>query len=108
LEVKGSKNQIGLDEFSSFVPKILADFQAQGCQSKGIFVGNGLCERRPQERLGAAVFSPHVVEAAKTSSVALVSSVELYSLICNVLSGEVTDFEPIRAKILATNGFTDL
>jgi len=35
LEIKGSKKQIGLDEFSPFIPKILEDLKAKGYQSKG-------------------------------------------------------------------------
>ena len=108
LEVKGSKKQISFDEFSSFVPKILADFQASGCASKAIFVGNGLCEVPPEERIGDKVFSPHVLQAAKSQSIVLVSSVELFAVMCGVLSGDITDFETIRETILTTNSFVNL
>ncbi|MGC2466167.1 MAG: hypothetical protein WA517_13300, partial [Candidatus Acidiferrum sp.] len=53
FEIKGSKKQIALDEFSPFIPKILADLGANGYQSKGILIGNGLCETKPKDRLGA-------------------------------------------------------
>ncbi len=64
LEVKGSKNQIALDEFSPFVVKLLEDFKHKGAMSKGILVGNGLCEEVPNNRLGERVFSPHVLGAS--------------------------------------------
>jgi len=110
LEIKGSKKQIGLDEFSPFIPKILADLKSKGYQSKGILVGNGLCEALPKDRLGEKVFSSHVLDAAKTQSIALVNSVELYFVVCGVLSGKIKppDLEAIREKILKTNGFVSL
>ncbi len=108
LEVKGSKKQISLDEFSPFVPKILADFQASHCASKGVLVGNGLCEEPPTKRIGDKVFSSHVLQAARSHSIALVSSVELYAVICGVLSGDITELERIREAILTTNGYVNL
>jgi hypothetical protein len=108
VEVKGSKNQIGLDEISTFIPKLLANFKLKKAQSKGILVGNGLCEQPPAERLGDKVFSGHAIDAAKTSSVALVNSVELYWAACGVLSGEVSNCENLRELILGTNGYVDL
>jgi hypothetical protein len=108
LEIKGSKNQIVIDEFSPFVTKILADLQNTKVHSKGIVVANGLCAENPEKRLGERIFSPHVLEAAKRHSVALVNSVELYGIICGVLTGEISDLSPIREKILETNGYVDL
>jgi hypothetical protein len=110
LEVKGSKKQIGLDEFSPFIPKILADLKATGHQSKGILVGNGLCESPPKDRLGEKVFSPHVLEAAKTQSIALINSVELYRVVCGILAGQIQSqhLELMREKILKTSGFVSL
>jgi hypothetical protein len=108
LEIKGSKKQITLDEFSPFIPKILADFGAKGYPSKGILIGNGLCEAKPKDRLAEKAFSSHVLDAAKTQSIALVNSVELYCVLCGVLSGEIKDVASIREKILNTNGFVSL
>jgi hypothetical protein len=108
LEVKGSKNQIPLDEFSPFTTKILADFQATNVHSKGILVGNGLCLEMPNTRLGSGVFSPHVLDAAKRNSVALVNSVELYATVCNLFEGRINDLEAIRETILTANGYADL
>jgi hypothetical protein len=108
LEVKGSKKQIGLDEFSPFIPKILADLGASGRQSKGILIGNGLCETVPSSRVGEKMFSPHVLEAAKSQSIALVNSVDLYCVLSGVLSGEIKDPGPIRERILTTSGFVPL
>lgn len=89
LEIKGSKKQIALDEFSPFIPKILADLKSKGYQSKGILIGNGLCEALPKDRLGEKVFSPHVLEAAKTQSIALINSIELYCVVCGILAGQI-------------------
>lgn len=108
LEIKGSKRQIGLDEYSPFGPKILADLEASDIPSKGILVGNGLCEESPEKRLGETVFSSHVLQAAKTQSVALVNTVELYCVVCEVLSGAISDSETIQESILTTNGFVNL
>jgi hypothetical protein len=110
LEIKGSKKQIGLDELSSFVPKILADLQANGFQSKGVLIGNGLCEAKPLGRMGSKPFSSHAVDAAKMQSVALINSVELYCVACRILSGQVVtqDLELIRERILKTSGFVSL
>jgi hypothetical protein len=108
LEIKGSKNIISLDEFSPLPIKILEDFKQTGTQSKGILIGNGLCTETPQQRLGNKIFSPHVLKAAATSSVALVNTTELYAVVCGILSGEITDFEPIRGAILGTSGYVDL
>lgn len=108
VEVKGSKNQIPFDEFSKFVPKLLEDFNLAGVQPKGIFVGNGYCEKPPQDRIGETVFSPHVLQAAKTHSIALINSVELYWLVCGVLAKEVTQYEAIRESILSASGYVDL
>ena len=44
IETKGSKNVIAQSEFSPFVTKILADSDVSNIFSKGILVGNGLCE----------------------------------------------------------------
>jgi hypothetical protein len=71
-------------------------------------VGNGLCLERPEKRLGSGVFSSHVLEAAKTNSVALVNTVELYAVLCVVLAGEKLDLPTIRERILTTNGYVDL
>jgi hypothetical protein len=108
LEIKGSKKQISLDEYSKLIPKLLSDLENKGYPSKGILVGNGLCETQPQDRLGEKVFAPHVVDSAKTQSIALVNSVELYCVVCGVLSGQIQDLERIREKILNTSGFVSL
>jgi hypothetical protein len=85
-----------------------ADLQMSGCASKGILVGNGLCEGPPKGRLGGSVFSPHVLQVARTHSIALVDSIELYVVVCGILRGDITELEPIREKMLGTNGFVDL
>ncbi len=108
VEVKGSKNQIVQSEFSSFVTKILADSEVNNAFSKGILVGNGLCETEPGERLGDAVFSPHVLDGARRHSVALVNSVELYWLCCALLRGDPVDKSAVREVILNGNGYVDL
>lgn len=108
VEVKGSKNQIAQSEFAPFVPKILADAQVANAYSKGILVGNGLCETAPQSRLGDKVFSSHVIAGARTTSVALVNSVELYWLCCTLLQGEPVDKVAVREAILTGNGYVDL
>jgi hypothetical protein len=108
LEVKGSQNQLRFDEFSPFVPKLLEDFRQTGIKARGIFVGNGLCTRPPQEREGPAVFSSQVLQAASTESVALVNSVELYAVVCKALARGITDLELIREAILTTAGYVDL
>jgi hypothetical protein len=108
VEIKGSKKQITFDEFSPLTTKILSDFQVTNTYSKGILVGNGLCLERPEKRLGSVVFSSHVLEAARRNSVALVNSVELYAVLCNVLSGQVTDLNEVRETLLTTNGYADL
>jgi len=53
-----------------------------------------------KDSLGDKVFSGHVLEAAKTQSIALINSVELYGIVCGVLSGRIKpeDFEHIREK----------
>jgi hypothetical protein len=108
IEVKGSRKQIALDEFSPFVVKILADQQASNVISKGIMVGNGLCETRPEERLGDVVFSPHVLEGSKRNSIALINSIELYWLCCTLLEGGTVDKAAVREAILNGNGYIDL
>jgi hypothetical protein len=108
VEVKGSKKQIALDEFSPFVVKILADHQATNVISKGILVGNGLCETAPEDRLGDAIFSPHVLDGAKRNSVALINSVELYWVCCTLLDGAALDRQAVREAILGGNGYVDL
>ena len=108
VEVKGSKNVIAQSEFSSFVTKVLADADVSNTFSKGIFVGNGLCESEPANRLGDTVFSGHVLDGAKRHSVSLVNSVELYWLCCAILRGDVTDKAAVRETILSCNGYVDL
>jgi len=108
IEVKGSKKQIALDEFSPFVVKLLADYETDGVMSKGLLVGNGLCEKHPSNRLGNVVFSPHVLEAAKGNSVALINSVELYWLCCVLLAGGTVDLNAVRETILGASGYVDL
>jgi hypothetical protein len=108
LEVKGSRGQIALTEFTALPTKVLKDFEVTNRSSKGILVGNGLCEKEPRARLGNKVFSPHTLEAAKTTSAVLINSEELYALACSVVRGEVTKLAEIREKILATNGYIDL
>jgi hypothetical protein len=108
IEVKGSKKQIALDEFSPFVIKILADYQATNIMSKGILIGNGLCETKPESRLGDKVFSPHVLDAAKRNSVALINSIELYWACCTLLEGHIVDKDALREALLDGNGYVDL
>jgi hypothetical protein len=108
VEVKGSKNQVAQSEFSPFVTKILADAEVNKKYSKGILVGNGLCETEPSKRPGASVFSPHVLDGAKRNSVALINSVELYSLCCALLRGDSVDKNAVREAILTGNGYVDL
>jgi len=108
IEVKGSKNQIVQSEFSPFVTKILADSDIKKAFSKGILVGNGLCETEPIQRLGDSVFSQHVIEGAKRHSVALVNSVELFWLCCALLRGDTVDRAAVREAILAGSGYVDL
>jgi hypothetical protein len=108
VEVKGSKNQILQSEFSPFVTKILADADIKKNFSKGILVGNGLCETEPSKRLGDSVFSQHVLQGAKMHSVALVNSVELYWLCCALLRGDSVDKHVVREAILTGNGYVDL
>ena len=108
VEVKGSKNQIAQSEFSPFVTKILADVEVSNKYSKGILVGNGLCEIEPGKRLGDSVFSPHVLDGAKRSSVALINSIELYWLCCALLRGDSVDKNAVREAILTGNGYVDL
>jgi hypothetical protein len=108
VEVKGSRNQIVQSEFSPFVIKILADAEASKKYSKGILVGNGLCEAEPSQRLGDSVFSPHVLDGARLNSVALINSVELYWLCCALLRGDSVDKGAVREAILTGNGYVDL
>jgi hypothetical protein len=108
VEVKGSKKQIALDEFSPFIVKILADHQATNVASKGVLVGNGLCETEPENRLGHAIFSPHVLDGAKRNSVALINSAELYWVCCTLLEGATPDLAAVREAILGGNGHVDL
>lgn len=108
LEVKGSKKQITFDELSPFIVKIVADQQSSNKSSKGILVGNGLCETPPEERLGDGVFSAHVLRAASDHSVALVNSVELYWLLCGILGGAVNNLDAVREHILGSRGYVDL
>jgi hypothetical protein len=108
LEVKGSKNQILQSEFSPFITKIVADADVSQRFSKGILVGNGLCESEPKDRLGDSVFSKHVLGGAKRHSVALVNSVELFWLCCALLRGDQIERERVREAILAANGYVDL
>jgi hypothetical protein len=108
VEVKGSKNQIVQSEFSPFVPKILADAEVNKKYSKGILVGNGLCETQPDKRLGDSVFSPNVLDGAKRTSVALINSVELYWLCCALLRGDSVDKNAVREAMLTGNGYVDL
>lgn len=108
LEVKGSKNQISQSEFSPFITKIVADADIKGVYSKGIFVGNGLCEADPSTRLGDSVFSKHVVEGAKRHSIALLNSVELFWLCCTQMRGDIVDKNAVRETILTGNGYVDL
>lgn len=108
IEVKGSKNQIAQSEFSPFVTKIQADADVNKKYSKGILVGNGLCGAEPGQRLGDLVFSPHVLDGAKRSSIALINAVELYCLCCALLRGDSVDKEAVREAILIGNGYVDL
>lgn len=108
VEVKGSKNQIAQSEFSPFVTKLLADAEVKKKYSKGILVGNGLCETAPGSRLGDSVFSPHVLDGAKRNSVALINSVELYWLCCALLREDPVDKNAVRETILTGNGYIDL
>ncbi len=108
VEVKGSRNQISQSEFSPFVTKILADSDVSKTFSKGILVGNGLCETEPLGRLGEAVFSQHVLDGAGRHSVALINSVELYWLCCALLRGDLVDKGAVREAILNGNGYVDL
>ena len=108
LEVKGSKNLIAQSEFSPFVIKMLADAEVSKKYSKGILVGNGLCETEPTQRLGDSVFSPHVLDGARRNSVALINSVELYWLCCALLRGDSVDKNAVREAILTGNGYVDL
>jgi len=108
LEVEGSNRQISYEEFAEFIPKLVEDIKNNNVHSKGIFVGNGLCEDAPSSRLGTTVFSAEVLEAAGKHSVTLVNSVELYWVVCCVLSKEITHLETIRETILRTSGYVDL
>jgi hypothetical protein len=108
LEIKGSKNLIGLDEIGAFPTKIIADLNASKFQSKGILVGNGLCLQPPQSRSGNAVFTSHVLDAAKTNSIALVNAFDLYGVLCGVLDGQIKNLDVIREGILTANGYADL
>jgi hypothetical protein len=108
VETKGSKNQIVQSEFSPLVIKVLADSDVSHSFSKGILVGNGLCETEAGSRLDDTVFSPHVLDGAKRNSVALVNSVELYWLCCALLRGDKVDKNAVREAILTGNGYVDL
>jgi hypothetical protein len=108
VETKGSKNHIVQSEFSPLVIKLLADSDVSHSFSKGILVGNGLCETEAGSRLGDTVFSPHVLDGAKRNSVALVNSVELYWLCCALLRGDNVDKNAVREAILTGNGYVDL
>src|SRR5260370_16344850 len=108
LEVKGSKRQIGMDEFSTFLVKLLSDGEKSGFKSKGILLGNALCEESADTRLDHRLFSPHLLQGAKDNSIALINSAELYWLICGILSGEITDLAAIREAILTNSGYVDL
>jgi len=90
------------------VTKIVADADVQKKYSKGILVGNGLCEKEPATRLGKSVFSAHVIDGAERNSIALVNSVELYWLCCALLRRNTVDSNAVRETILATKGYVDL
>jgi hypothetical protein len=108
VETKGSKNQIAQSEFSPLVIKLLADSELSHQFSKGMLVGNGLCETEAGSRLGDTVFTPHVLDGAKRNSVALINSVELYWLCCALLRGDNVDKNAVREAILTGNGYVDL
>ena len=48
------------------------------------------------------VFSAEVLEVAERNAVSLVNSVELYWIVCGVLSKEIDDLETIREAILSS------
>ncbi len=108
LRVAGSNGQITYSEFAAFAEMLARTTECAGSPHKAIFVGNGFCQSSPSSRLGTSVFSAKVLEGAKEYSVALVNSVELYSVVCGVLSRKQSDLGAIRETILGTSGYVDL
>ncbi len=108
LQVGASSRQITCEEFKMFAPKVVEDNKHTQVPSKRVFVGNGFNETPPGTRLGTVIFSPRVVEEAQEQSISLLNSVELYWVVCGVLSKEIDDLERIREAILTTSGYVDL
>jgi len=50
----------------------------------------------PQGRLGKVIFTQHAQDAAKTNSIALINSADLYAVLCGVLDGEIRDLKAVR------------
>ncbi len=105
LEIKGTEKSIVLDHFTQLTNKTVDDLKITNEHKKGILIGNGSrTSKHPKDRRGDIIFGQHVKESAERQSVTLINTVDLYELVCSILSNDEVNKAKLQQKILESNG----
>lgn len=114
LEIEGAKGTIKIDKISQLL-KNIANFLAQeGILPKGILVGNPFRLEEPLNRppndSQKKLFSTEVLSTAEMQNMSVLSSTDLYEIVCLILDNKLTttQIESIRKRIFHEKGLVRL
>jgi len=101
LEITGSESTIDVIKFRQLLNYLLTDLEKTGEEKKAILVGNHFMNDPPNKR--GPPFTQKAIEEAKIHSICLLSTVELFELICGFRKGLI-DQKNIWQSLINTIG----
>jgi hypothetical protein len=102
IEVEGSKGPIRIDK----ARELLHWMADAPLEHKGILIGNPFRELDPKERppQNNKLFVKEAIDLAKKRELVLITSNDIFKLVCKKLRGEKIDINEILAKIFNSKG----
>jgi hypothetical protein len=96
-EIEGKdKNMLHIEKLDQLSRVIDEDFKNNQEMANGILIGNAFRHKDPQERKN--IFSDKVRVSAKRKNIALLSTIELFYAVKNILSSSDSDNEELKKK----------
>lgn len=105
LEVTGSEEIIDIDKLRQLLNYLLTDYKETGVEKKAILVGNHFINDHPKKR--GEPFTEKVLKEADTHSICLLTTVELFNIICALRNKEAKR-EDVQREIMKTTGICKL
>lgn len=105
LEVTGSDGTIDIVKLRQLLNYIIDDYKESEVEKKAILVANHFANKPPKDR--GESFSKKVIAESKVHSICLLSTLELFKIICYLREGKIKR-EDVRKKLFETVGLLKL